>query len=172
MSLVNARSRLSLLDHTGKGAEKHNLAVEQKVKGVIQVAGMNTLVRPDPTQDDKREWFRPVSSSACLLWLVLINPIRSHNYTCRPTIPSWMIRKLPEDSKPRYNPMVSTHFHVHVIPSTDCLRTNRNDRKLRNTSTSYAYHYGFCGTSHSLDRQLSKGQTLCVHVMFAMHCLS
>jgi len=35
--------------------------VEDKVAAVIQVGGMNTLVRPDPTNDQRRAWFREVS---------------------------------------------------------------------------------------------------------------
>jgi hypothetical protein len=34
--------------------------VEDQVKIVIQVAGMNTLVRPDPRDEDKILWYRQV----------------------------------------------------------------------------------------------------------------
>lgn len=37
--------------------------VEDKVKAVIQVAGMNSLVRIDPKDDTKGTWFRAVSIS-------------------------------------------------------------------------------------------------------------
>lgn len=38
-----------------------SIEVEEKVRAVIQVAGINNLVRPDPTDDDKIEWFREAS---------------------------------------------------------------------------------------------------------------
>jgi len=41
--------------------------IEEKVTTVIQVGGMNTLVRPDPTQDEKREWFRSVSLPSIMM---------------------------------------------------------------------------------------------------------
>lgn len=37
------------------------VAVEEQVKMVVQVAGMNTLVRPDPRQDERIMWYRQVS---------------------------------------------------------------------------------------------------------------
>lgn len=36
--------------------------VEPLVTAVIQVGGINTLVRPDPYDDDKRAWMRKVST--------------------------------------------------------------------------------------------------------------
>lgn len=70
MSLVNTRgtsvwlfwtdrscpARMLMWDRELTGAE-----IESKVATVIQVGGMNTLVRPDPTNDDRRAWFREVS---------------------------------------------------------------------------------------------------------------
>lgn len=34
--------------------------VQDKVKAVVQVAGLNSLVRIDPKDDEKGEWFRAV----------------------------------------------------------------------------------------------------------------
>ena len=37
--------------------------VERKVKAVIQVAGLHSLVRIDPVNEGRREWFKRASHS-------------------------------------------------------------------------------------------------------------
>lgn len=41
-----------------------NTEVEAKVKAVVQVAGLHSLVRPDPHNESRRDWFRQVSPEA------------------------------------------------------------------------------------------------------------
>lgn len=44
--------------------------VEHKVKAVVQVAGLHSLVKIDPNDDDKGAWFRSVSLSQHSLFLL------------------------------------------------------------------------------------------------------
>ena len=37
------------------------LDVDRKVKAIVQVAGLHSLVRIDPQAAEKRDWFRKVS---------------------------------------------------------------------------------------------------------------
>lgn len=45
--------------------------VELKVKAVVQVAGLHSLVRPNPSNKEKLSWFKQVS----LLHINFINPV-------------------------------------------------------------------------------------------------
>lgn len=51
---------ICLTSHPLKPNSKPIADVEDQVKIVIQVAGMNTLVRPDPRDEDKILWYRQV----------------------------------------------------------------------------------------------------------------
>lgn len=57
--------------------------VTDRVRAVIQVGGMHSLVKPDPTDDEKTEWFRHVSlvSSRCCLfiWKLTVRFFRQHS---------------------------------------------------------------------------------------------
>ncbi|BEI85282.1 hypothetical protein CcaverHIS002_0506830 [Cutaneotrichosporon cavernicola] len=45
--------------------------VQSKVKAIVQVAGMHSIVRPDPTNENRRTWFRDV----CQIYLPHIHPL-------------------------------------------------------------------------------------------------
>jgi histone deacetylase 6 len=45
--------------------------VQSKVKAIVQVAGMHSVVRPDPTNESRRAWFK----EACQIYLPHIHPL-------------------------------------------------------------------------------------------------
>jgi histone deacetylase 6 len=60
MQLVNHRGEQ--LSHSLSITPANLADVDRKVKAVIQVAGMHSLVRIDPEHESRRNWFRTVRS--------------------------------------------------------------------------------------------------------------
>ena len=58
MDLVNNRG-VSCRKNTA--VEADNIDVVRKVKAVVQVAGMQSMVRIDPDNQYRRDWFKAVS---------------------------------------------------------------------------------------------------------------
>lgn len=65
---------MELVNHRGEG-ETTSFAdepdIESRVKAIVQVAGLHSIVRPDPTNETRRAWFR----EACRIYLPDIHPL-------------------------------------------------------------------------------------------------
>lgn len=94
--------------------------VELKVKAVVQVAGLHSLVRPNPSNKEKLSWFKQVSSfffynpfipiaiisaktgnakkkNVCLFIYVCLGIISVIKSTCLPNMWYWRMKRLSGD---------------------------------------------------------------------------
>lgn len=93
--------------------------VELKVKAVVQVAGLHSLVRPNPSNKEKLSWFKQVSfffiihlsqsqsfprkrgmlkkKNVCLFIYVCLGIISVIKSTCLPTMWYWRMKRLSGD---------------------------------------------------------------------------